>query len=144
MAEMDFYVATGKAMAVELAVFYHPKVNDPVAALTIPEILAVIELASHDLAEMVDRYLPGGHLLTIRDWRRARQIVDWYPTVSNLYWIVAALFSPFDTAARFTASKVGLSGPFQMLQNNLLIWFYTAFVHRLGTYLIDLNSGRLE
>ncbi len=144
MAELTFYVDVGKAMAVELAHFYHPKANDPVAALTIPEILAVIELASHDLAEMVDQYLPGGHLLTIRDWRRARQIVDWYPTVSNLYWIVSALFSPFDTAARFTASKVGLSGPFQMLQNNLLIWFYTAYVHRLGTYLVDLNSGRLR
>jgi len=144
MAELNFYVDVGKAMAVELAHFYHPKANDPVAALTIPEILAVVELASHDLAEMVDQYLPGGHLLTIRDWRRARQIVDWYPTVSNLYWIVSALFSPFDTAARFTASKVGLSGPFQMLQNNLLIWFYTAYVHRLGTYLVDLNSGRLR
>jgi GTP-binding protein EngB required for normal cell division len=144
MTELNFYVDVGKAMAVELANFYHPKASDPVAALTIPEILAVVELASHDLAEMVDQYLPGGHLLTIRDWRRARQIVDWYPAVSNLYWIVSAIFSPFDTAARFTASKVGLSGPFQMLQNNLLIWFYTAYVHRLGTYLVDLNSGRLR
>jgi predicted GTPase len=144
MTELNFYVDLGKAMAVELAQFYHPRASDPVAALTIPEILAVIELASHDLAEMVDQYLPGGHLLTIRDWRRARQIVDWYPAVSNLYWIVSALFSPIDTAARYTASKVGLSGPFQMLQNNLLIWFYTAYTHRLGTYLIDLNSGRLR
>ena len=31
-----------------------------------------------------------------------------------------------------------------MLQQNLLVWFYTAYVHRLGTYLIDLNSGRLR
>ena len=38
-----------------------------------PEILAVVELAAHDLAEMVDRYLPGGHLLTIRDWQRAKK-----------------------------------------------------------------------
>jgi predicted GTPase len=26
----------------------------------------------------------------------------------------------------------------------LLVWFYTAYVHRVGTYLIDLNSGRLR
>jgi uncharacterized protein len=142
--EMEYYLETAKAMAVELAAFYYPKANDPVAALTIPEILAVIELASRDLAEMVDRYLPGGHLLTIRDWRRARQAIDWYPSVRNAYWLISALFSPVDTAARFAASKVGLSGPFQMLQNNLFIWFYTAFVHRVGTYLIDLNSGRLR
>src|ERR1700730_8826985 len=31
-----------------------------------------------------------------------------------------------------------------MLQQNILLWFYTAFIHRLGTYLIDLNSGRLR
>jgi hypothetical protein len=31
-----------------------------------------------------------------------------------------------------------------MLQNNLLIWFYSAYVHRLGTYLVELNSGRLR
>jgi hypothetical protein len=24
------------------------------------------------------------------------------------------------------------------------LWFYTAYVHRLGTYLIELNSGRLR
>ena len=37
-----------------------------------------------------------------------------------------------------------MSRPLQLLQENLLLWFYTAFVHRLGTYLIDLNSGRLR
>ena len=31
-----------------------------------------------------------------------------------------------------------------MLQENLLLWFYTAFLQRLGTYLIELNSGRLS
>src|SRR5205085_1544045 len=34
--------------------------------------------------------------------------------------------------------------PFRVLQENLLLWFYTAYVHRLGTYLIELNSGRLR
>src|SRR5919202_492311 len=131
-------------MARELATFYHPGARDPVGNLTVPEVLAVIELASHDLAEMVDRHLPGGHLLTINDWRRARQLVDWYNSASNLYWAVSALFSPVETAARFTATKLGLSQPLQMLQNNLILWFYTAFVHRVGTYLIDLNSGLLR
>jgi hypothetical protein len=26
----------------------------------------------------------------------------------------------------------------------LLLWFYTAYLQRLGTYLIELNSGRLR
>jgi predicted GTPase len=31
-----------------------------------------------------------------------------------------------------------------MLQQDLLLWFYTAFLHRVGTYLIDLDSGRMR
>jgi predicted GTPase len=112
--------------------------------LTIPEILAVVELAAHDLARMVDQYLPGGHLLTVNNWRQAKQVSDWYQTANNAYWLIAALFSPINTGVRYLASQAGLSRPFQMLQDNLLLWFYSAFVHRVGTYLIDLDSGRLR
>src|SRR5262245_11484698 len=66
LTDLNFFVDTGKEMAAELAQFYHPKTQDPIDNLTIPEILAVIELASHDMAEIVDKYLPGGHLLTIK------------------------------------------------------------------------------
>src|SRR5205085_4924859 len=112
--------------------------------LTIPEILAVVELAAHDMAELVDNYLPGGHLLTIRDFRRARTATDWYLTANKVYWAVSALLSPINTGLRYLASQVGLSRPLQVLQQNLLAWFYVAYLQRLGTYLIDLNSGRLR
>jgi predicted GTPase len=144
LSELQFYVDLTQEMALELARFYHPRARDPVGALTLPEILAVVELASHDLGELVDQYLPGGHLLTVNDWRRARQVTDWYRTASNVYWLVSALFSPINTGLRYAASQVGISRPLEMLQQNLIAWFYTAFVQRLGTYLIELNSGRLR
>ncbi len=144
LSQMQFYVEAGQQLAFELAAFYHPGAKDPVGALTIPEILAVIELAVHDLAEMVDKYLPGGHLLTINDWRRAKKVADWYRTVSNVGWLISGLFAPVNTGVRYLASHVGLTMPWQKLQFNLLVWFYSAFVHRLGTYLIDLHSGRLR
>jgi predicted GTPase len=144
LSEVSHYLAVAQDMARELADFYHPGTDDPVSNLTIPEILAVIELASHDLALLVDRYLPGGHLLTIKDWRRARKAADWYQSVSNLYWAISALFSPVNTATRYVASQFGLTQPWQMLQQNLILWFYTAYIHRMGVYLIDLNSGRLR
>ena len=131
-------------MALELARYYHPRSKDPIASLTIPEILTVIDFASHDLAELVDQYLPGGHLLTVNHWRNARKATEWYQTATNVYWVVAALFSPVNTGLRFAASRVGLSMPLEMLQQNLLLWFFTAYLHRLGKYLIDLNSGRLR
>lgn len=144
MSEPDTYFATAKEMVYELAHFYHPGAKDPVGHLTIPELLAVIELASHDLAPLVDRYLPGGHLLTVEDWRRTQQLTTWYRRGMNVYWLVSALYSPIDTGIRFLASQVGLATPFQMLQQDLMVWFYQAYIHRLGTYLIDVNSGRLR
>jgi predicted GTPase len=144
LSSVPFYLQTAQDMALELARFYHPKADDPISALTIPEMLAVVELAAHDLAVMVDQYLPGGHLLTVRDWRRAKTASDWYQKASNVYWLISGIFSPINTAVRYLASEVGMSRPLQMLQQNLILWFYSAFVHRLGTYLIELNSGRLR
>lgn len=144
LSTLDYYLAAARELADQLAAFYHPGASDPLSDLTVPEILTVIELAAHDLVELVDRYVPGGHLLTVRDWRRARQALDWYQPASNVYWAITALFAPLETAARYSASKVGLSQPWQMLQQNLFLWFHTAYIHRLGTYLIELNSGRLR
>jgi uncharacterized protein len=144
LLEFQFYVSTAQEMALELARSYHPSAADPIGKLTIPEILAVIELAAHDLSTLVDQYLPGGHLLTINHLRQARRAADWYQTASKLYWLITALFSPLKTGLRYAASQVGLSRPWQLLQQNLLVWFYTAYVHRLGAYLIELNSGRLR
>ncbi len=140
----EHYLQTAQELAQELAVFYYPGSKDPVAALTLPEILSVIELASHDLHEMVERYLPGGHLLTVQDLRRARQATDWYESASMVYWLVSALISPVNTGLRYAASTVGLSQPLRMLQQNVLVWFYTAYLQRLGTYLIEVYSGRLR
>lgn len=144
MTDIPFYVRTAQEMALELARFYHPNSRDPIANLTLPEILAVVELASHDLAELVDKYLPGGHVLTIQNWKQAKQATDWYSRLSNIYWLVTAVFSPVRTGLRYATSKLGMSRPWQMLQENLVLWFFTAYVHRVGTYLIDLNSGRLR
>src|SRR5206468_3733212 len=116
LGEVDFYLQTAREMAQELAHFYHPGAQDPVGNLTVPEILAVVELASHDLSVLVDQHLPGGHLLTINDWRRAQQMTQWYQTANNVYWAISALFNPVQTAARYTASRVGLSHPLKMLQ----------------------------
>jgi predicted GTPase len=144
LTSFPFYTDTAQEMAQELARFYHPKMKDPIGPLTIPEILAAVELAAHDLAEMVETYVPASHLLSIDNWRRAKQLSDWYQTASNIYWLISAVFSPVETGVRYATSKMGMSKPFQLLQQNLIAWFATAYVHYLGTYLVDLNSGRLR
>lgn len=144
LTDFRFYADTAQEMALELARFYHPRAKDPLGALTIPEILAVVELAAHDLSDLVDRYLPGSHLLTINHWRTARKATDWYSRLSQAYWLVSAVFAPVQTGLRYLTSQLGMTVPWRMLQENLILWFYTAYLHRLGSYLIDLNSGRLR
>jgi len=144
LTEPTFYQQSAQEMALELATFYHPGVKDPLDGLTVPEILAVVELAAHDMWELVEKHLPGGHLLTVRDWKRGRELVQWYQTGSNVYWAISAVFNPLQTGMRYLASQAGIAQPIKILQQNLYLWFYTAFLHRLGHYLIDVNSGRLR
>jgi predicted GTPase len=144
LLDVQFYFDTAQSLAEQLARFYHPSSKDPFGPLRIPEMLAVVQLASEDLTELVDVYLPGGHLLTVDHWRKASQVSDWYGHASKAYWIVSALYSPVNTAARYMASKAGMSRPLELLGENLKVWFFTAFVHRVGHYLIELNSGRLR
>jgi predicted GTPase len=144
LKSLQWYYETGRQLAQEVARVYHPETDDPIAALRVPEILTAIELAAHDLYHLVINYVPGSHLLTIQHWRRAAEAVQWYGRLSRVYWGVSALFSPVQTAARYLASRFGLAPIQEQLLQQLLGWFAQAYVYRLGWYLIELNSGRLQ
>jgi hypothetical protein len=144
LLSIQHYFDTGQEMAYELAAFYHPNAKDPVGGLTVSEILALAELAAADLAEMVETYVPGGSFVTIDQWKKAGRAVGWYNRAMDTYWVASAILSPIQTAARYAASKLGLGHLRKMLQDNVLAWFFAAFVSRIGWYLIELNSGRLR
>lgn len=131
-------------LAKQVAELYNPGAADPFDHLTLPEVLACIELASADLDELVQKYVPGSHMLRIRDMKRARKAVDYYKVGQNIYWAGAAVLDPIQTALRYFVSKAALGTMLERLQNNVILWFHTAFIHHLGRYLIELNSGRLR
>lgn len=131
-------------LATEIASIYNPDSEDPFDALTLPEVLACIELATADLNAMAQKYVPGIHLIRIRDTRRAKQALGWYKTGQDLYWAGAAVFDPISTGLRYLASRSALGGLLNRIQDNLALWFHTAFIRQLGRYLIELNSGRLK
>lgn len=131
-------------LAMEVGKIYNPDSDDPFDTLTLPEVLACIELASADLNAMVQKYVPGVHLLRIKDVRRAKTAYGWYKTGQDVYWAGAVLFDPVSSGLRFLASRMGLGSLVDRIQSNLILWFHTAFIHELGRYLIELNSGRLR
>lgn len=131
-------------LAEQVARVYNPGGATPFEHLTIPEVLACIELASADLDALVQKYIPGSHMLRIRDFKRAREAADWYRTGQNLYWAGATLLNPLEVGVRWLANRYALGGLFEKIQGNLLLWFHSAFIHELGRYLIEMNSGRLK
>ncbi|HJZ89919.1 MAG TPA: GTPase [Gemmataceae bacterium] len=142
--EPQFYFDTAQEMSGQLARVYRPDAMDPVGIVTVPEILTVIELASHDLNELARTYVPGSHLLTVDHWRTARKAIGWYRTATNAYWLASALFDPLKTAARYVAAKYGMGRPLELFQQNVILWFYAEYVRKLGFYLIELYSGWLK
>jgi hypothetical protein len=67
-----------------------------------------------------------------------------YPKLRNLYWLATAVIDPIKTGVQVLATKGGLAPMFKGVQDNVLLWFHTKYVHKLGRYLIELNSGRLK
>jgi predicted GTPase len=139
-----FYFETAQDLANRLARVYRPNAANPFSPVTVPELLTVIELASHDLNELIRKYVPGSHLMTVDHWQKVHQAVGWYKTATNAYWLGSALLDPIKTAVRFGAAKYGIGTPMGLFQQNVILWCYAAYVREVGFYLIELYSGRLK
>ncbi|VTT97788.1 gtp-binding protein hsr1-like protein : GTP-binding protein HSR1-related protein OS=Rhodopirellula maiorica SM1 GN=RMSM_06255 PE=4 SV=1: MMR_HSR1 [Gemmataceae bacterium] len=138
------YTDLSLELATEVGKVFNPGSDDPFDTLTLPEVLACVELAAADLDGMVQKYVPGVHLLRIRDVKRAQKAYKLYRTGQDVYWAGAAVFDPVSTGLRYLASRAGLGTLMDRIQSNVLLWFHTAYIHQVGRYLIELNSGRLK
>lgn len=144
MTNIQFYLETANELSLKVARAAHPGAKDPVGGLTVVEILTAIELAAGDLAQLVDQHLPGSHLMTVDKWKLLAQVPEGYKNVSNMYWVISSLFGPQVTLSKYALAKVVLEPVTKAMQENILTWFYASYVHRVGFYLIELNSGRLR
>lgn len=146
--DLNRYASDAQEMALQVARVYKPNAADPFGHLTLPEILACGELVAHDLTALVNKYVPGSHLLSVGDLKRIRdtadQAAEWYPRLRNVYWAASAIFNPVKTGLQVAATTAGLAPAFAGFQQNMMVWFYTAYLKELGRHLIELNSGRLK
>jgi len=138
------YTDVALDLADQVAKVYFPGGVTPFDHLTLPEVLACVELAAADLDELVQKYVPGSHLIRVRDLRSAKKATEWYRFGQNAMWVGSVFINPVQSGTRWAASRFGLDTLFDKLQGDVLLWFHTAFVHELGHYLIEMNSGRLK
>jgi uncharacterized protein len=143
MVDSKRYAETAISLAFEVARVYHPDSKDPFGHLTLPEIITCAELVAQDLNKTVSEHIPGSHLLTVNQWKQTKQAVDWGKTALNVSWVARAIVNPLKTGVQYMATKASGS-ILDRVQQNVMLWFYAAFIHELGRHLIELNSGRLK
>lgn len=148
LTQARFYFDTAENMAQQISRIYYPDARDALGGVTVPEILAVLEMASHDMCELVEKYIPGSHLLTIDRLRKLQEVgqtaTKWWSTLNKAYWIGSALLNPANAAVRYIISRIAIAGPLDQLKEGLGAWFYQEYVRKLGHYFIELYSGRLR
>ncbi len=125
---------------------YHPGTPDPYGPVTMPEILTVVELAAHDLAILLEQYVPASHLVTIAHFRQAQQAIGWYQKANALYWLIVCLVQSDrdrDSVCRFA---FGATTTWNRVQENLVQWFLWltstswATTHRPGERPLESRS----
>jgi hypothetical protein len=138
----EIYIETGRKLIRRLAVFYHPNSSDPLDHVPLIELLTAIELASDDLTQL-SRQVPGGDLITLSHWRRAVQVAGYISKANDLYALVSPILNPLAGLTRLGTRELIVKPAWRDMQQNVLRWFYQAYVNRLGVHLIELMSGRL-
>jgi hypothetical protein len=140
--DFNTYIETGRRLANRLAAHYNPLSTDPLERVPVVELLTALELAAEDLANLC-RQVPGGDLVTPADWKKAVVAANYIQKASDLYTYLLPLFNPVTGIPRLASQHLMVKPAWKNMQQNLLRWFFRAFVNRLGTHLIELDSGRL-
>src|SRR5207253_4472019 len=100
------------------------------------------ELAAEDLDGLC-RQVPGGDLVTPAHWKRAVQAAGYLNWANDVYTYLLPIFQPVTGVGRLVTQKWMVKPAWKNMQQNLLRWFFRAYINRLGTHLIELYSGRL-
>jgi predicted GTPase len=143
LTEFDVYIDTGRRLARRLAEHYHPLSTDPIDNVPVVDLLTALELASEDLGHLC-RQVPGGDMITPSHWKKAVQVAGYIQRANEIYSYLLPIFSPVTGLVRLGTQQWMVKPAWKDMQQNLLRWFFRAFVNRLGVHLIELYSGRLS
>jgi predicted GTPase len=142
LSGFDVYMETGRRLTRRLAEHYHPLSSAPIEHVPVVELLTALELAAEDLNRLC-RQIPGGDLITPAHWKTAVQAAGYIQKANDIYSYLLPIFRPTTGLARLGAQQLVGKPAWKNMQQNVLRWFFCAFVNRLGTHLIELYSGRL-
>jgi hypothetical protein len=138
----DYYFHAATRLATDLAQLYHPKATDPIEAIPIVDLLTAVELAAEDLGRLI-REIPGGDLVSLSHWKTAVNAAQLVSRANEFYNYLLPLVQPIQGVVRLGTSKLVAQPAWKNMRENVLRWFFRAYIQRLGRYLIETYSGRL-
>lgn len=142
LTRLDVYLDTGRTLAKQLAAHYRPDASNPIEHVPVVELLTALQLAAEDLGALC-REVPGGDLVTPAHWQKAVAAAGYLSRANEIYTFLLPLFQPVAGLARLGTQKLMVQPAWKDMQQNLLRWFFRAYVNRLGAHLVELYSGRL-
>ncbi len=143
LSTSDLYIDVGKRLAERLAAHYQPLSTNPVDHVPLTEVMSALELAAEDLNHLC-REIPGGDMITPAHLKRAVQAANYLSKANEIYGYLLPFVQPVSGLMRLGTQKLMVQPAWKNMQQNVLRWFFRAYVNRLGTHLIELFSGRLS
>lgn len=143
LTQSEIYLEAGRTLAHRLARHYHPKAEDPLSSVAFADLLTALELVAEDLGQLV-REVPGGDLVTPGHWKSAVAAAGWVQKFNEAYSYLMPIVEPLTGLVRLSSQKLVTERAWRGMRQNLLRWFYRAFINRLGFHLVELYSGRLS
>jgi uncharacterized protein len=125
----------------DVAQHFHPQASNPMAEVTLPHALLIIETASHDLRSEVLGVIPFAHRFKLADLGRVQSLYEIYDRVFDLYRAGRLIINPLGAlATELTGALRGraLGAAKQTLQ----LWLLRQWVRKVGFHAIALYSGQ--
>lgn len=119
---------------------FHPKSSQPLAEMTVPDTLMVIERAARELRMQVSEQIPGSHRITLAQVGGVRRLKGRYDQFSPLIKLLQASVMPQSLLRQLLGDMV-LGSVFQAGSKNVQRWLLQEYIRKIGFHAIELYGG---
>lgn len=118
----------------------NPDARQPLAEVSLPHALLVIEAASHDLRTEVLAVVPFAHRVRLADFERVQSLGSVLANLNDLYR--AGRFAAFPVQAiAAEAASTARAQAFEMTREALQVWLMRQWVRKVGFHAVALYCG---
>jgi uncharacterized protein len=119
---------------------FHPRSAHPLAEMTVPDTLMVIERAARELRLQVSENVPGSHRITLAQAFGVRTLKGRYDQVKPFIKVLQLAFMPQALLRQLLADLL-MGQVVQAGSRNVQQWLLREYIRKLGYHAIELYGG---